>query len=491
MNKTLYEIRRHREDNERFLNIVNYHLAKRDFNTVISLLGRVGDFTKDQRMLNRVKGLFLLNNKAQEFFGIAENIVGSMVNIVFSGNVSFKIDDEEKQKLLDSIYFDGYFLKMIKELYETAITSNDGKAFLFMNTVQTYNNVTNMKIKDDFLNFQVFPSYEIRKEENKLIRTFYDMYEDEVYEFRYIYTVDKDGKTLLEVKGYKENENAKGIKQIEEVSEDIVKKALTIDTVVENFDFVPYEELDLGKGMIPHILWIENSLAENLYWQDVDLMNSQTHTYTPESFVYETLLSQDLKATFIDKYNPNHIIQSGGIDKEEIKVVEGKSAITNIERNLALNVIQACLDAKISPLSLGYSLIDKIASNTDVGIEKERVTIRLRENHIIDLKVLMAKQMVKLFKLYGEELEIVDIAVIFDQYITPSFESMVNVLAKAVQFGLISRRRAVMLLTKNELSEEEADEEYERIKEIITQVDYNVDQQKGIDNNLKSSGIEE
>ena len=53
---------------------------------------------------------------------------------------------------------------------------------------------------------------------------------------------------------------------------------------------------------------------------------------------------------------------------------------------------------------------------------------------------------------------------------------MTNTLAKQVQFGIKSRYRAVVELNKNELSDKEIDEEYERIKEMTTQIDYNVDQ---------------
>ena len=97
-------------------------------------------------------------------------------------------------------------------------------------------------------------------------------------------------------------------------------------------------------------------------------------------------------------------------------------------------------------------------------------------------------------------------SVIFDQYITPSIETLTNVLAKQVQFGLKSTQQAVADLNKNEMSDDEISEEVARIKEQVVQMDYNVQQRnKNLqakeevddkidnkeDNVLKSDGIVE
>ena len=66
--------------------------------------------------------------------------------------------------------------------------------------------------------------------------------------------------------------------------------------------------------------------------------------------------------------------------------------------------------------------------------------------------------------------------IIFDQYITPSVETLTNVLAKQVQFGLKSTQQAVVDLNKNEMSDDEIKEEVARIKDQVVQMDYNVQQ---------------
>lgn len=491
--RKLHNIKKHRLNNKRFLEIINHHIGKRDFETVVGVLNNASSFTNDPHLLDRVNGLFLGSLYCKRYFGLGENIVGTMTNMVFAGDVNIKVENVAAQKIIDDIYFDGYFISVLKRAYRYAISSYEGKSYIFFNTRQEYNAVTEVKIRDEFVDFDVVPYYEITKNKNELVRTFYKTFkaQDEnetevVYEFKYKYITDNLGNTELFISGKGEND--------EVLRDEVVVALLGIDTVYEYFEYIPYMEIDMESGMLPNILWIENSLAENLYWQDVDLGSSQTHTYTPDNMLYENigLGENERAATFRDKYETQHIVKQG-LDKAGIIVVPGKSAIDEIEKNLALSIIQASLDAKISPVSLGYSLIDRIASNTEVGLNRERVSIRLRENQVTMLKIYIAKIMQMVLKIEGYDLDITEIAILFDPYITPSVETTTNVLAKQVQFGLKSRKLASKELNRNELSDKEIEEEYELIKELGTQIDYNVSQrkqaEKGGSNVLKGDGV--
>ena len=151
----LHEARKDHKDNEKFLDIVSYYLAKREYGTVENILGSIGLYTKDSNMQRRASGLFLTNPKAKEYFGIAENIVGSMGNMVFAGNVNIKVKDKKAQELIDELYFDGYLMNTLKELYKDAISmAGEAKSYLFFNTIHEYNNVTQVKIKDKFVNLE-------------------------------------------------------------------------------------------------------------------------------------------------------------------------------------------------------------------------------------------------------------------------------------------------------------------------------------------------
>lgn len=471
--KNLYLARKHAKDNQKFLDMTSYYLAKREYSTVRYLLNNITHYTKDSNFIHLTRDLFITNPNIREFFGIAENIVGSMANMVFAGNVNIKVEDEKTQELIDELYFDGHLMESIKNAYKDAISmAGYANSYLFFKTIQEYDNKTQVKIKDKFIDFESVPSFLIEKTDNTLVRKYYrtitnDM-KEEVREYHYTYVIDKDMNTELFITGFDDN----GVK----LSDSQVMEDLEIDVVYEYFDFIPFVELKLGQGMLPNILWIESGLAEILYFQDEDLPNSQTTTYVPENQLYEQSLGAH-RNTFYDKYETKKVLKGNNIDAVEmVSHVEGKSAISNLEKSLALNVIQASLDAKISPVSLGYSLVDKLASNTDVGVEKERVSIRKRENDVATLKIFISKVVQKHLYLNDIHLDEREIAVLFDQYITPSIESMTNTLAKQVQFGIKSRYRAVVELNKNELSDKEIDEEYERIKEMTTQIDYNVEQ---------------
>ena len=76
-----------------------------------------------------------------------------------------------------------------------------------------------------------------------------------------------------------------------------------------------------------------------------------------------------------------------------------------------------------------------MSNNTDVGINKERTTIRLRENHINILKIKFAKIITQLLKIDKINVVYEKVTLKFDPYITPSVETTTNVLAKQVQYG--------------------------------------------------------
>ena len=485
----LHEARKDKKKNSNLMNMLSYFSSLREWGTVRHLLRNVGRLTNDRHLVSSLSKLFLLDSRAKEYFGIAEDIVGSMSNMVFGGNIGLKVEDEEVQNKLNEIYNDGYFMQSIINAYKAAIATN-GRSFIFMETTINYDPKTELKTGDKFIKYTVVPEFEleINNLENRIVRSiFKDILTDEkntyeVYRFDYIYEVF-DGNTKLSVEGYDEEDYP--------LTKSEIKEFLGIDILETYYNFVPFGIVDVGEGMLPNIIFIEDSLSENLYFQDEDLANAQTSEYIPESQIEEIHRGSATYNVF-DKYQSRRTVK-GGIDKETITSVEGKSAIMPIERNLALNVIQASLDAKINPISIGYVLTDRMGSNTDVGADKERASIRLRESHIDKLKPFIAKELNKRLKLEGIEIDLEEIGIIFAQYITPSIESLTNTLAKQIQFGIISIETAVRKINRDVLSEEEVQKEVERIQRTSTQIDLNMKQNlsKGIDNRLNGDGIEE
>lgn len=488
----LQKARKNKKDNSNLLSMLSYFSSLREWGTVRELLRNTNQFTSDGSLQEGLKNLFLTSRHCKTYFGIAEDIVGSMANMVFGGNIRIKVKDENVQEVVNQIYADGYFMKSVINTYKAAIATK-GRAYLFMETTTEYIAQTESFDDGEFVKYNVVPEFELKINDmgRNVIRPIFKevLVEDEYKTFRfdYKYYIGENNETELYVEGYDDNERL--------LDERAVREILGIEFTYVKFDFIPFGVLDIGEGMLPNIIYIESALAENLFFQSEDLDASQTQTYIPEHQVYEINVGGPSIDVY-DKYTRKTIIK-GGIDKGEVvSSVQGHSAIGTIERNLALNVIQACLDAKINPISIGYVLTDKMGSNTDVGFDKERASIRLRETHVDKIKPFVAKEMEKRLGLEGINISYEDISVIFAQYITPTIETLTNTISKQVQFGLVSIETAVRKINKDILSEEEVQEEVERIKEQIVQIDLNMAQRldsktQGVDNRLKSEGVVE
>lgn len=490
--KDLYKARETKKENSDLMNALSYFCSLREWGTVRNILSNANKYTSDSYISTKLKNSFLLDQRAK-YFGIGEDIVGSMSNMVFGGNVSIKVDNDNKeaQLIIDKLIRDGYFMQSINNVYKAAISTN-GRSYLFMELTSYFSTTTNYKVKDEFIKYTVVPEFELKIDElnNLVIRSIYkEIYNEkekvnETFRFDYEYRIVDKGSTLTIV-GYDKDDK--------EISAEETMDYLGIDITYVEYDFIPFGVLNVGEGMLPNIIHIEESLAKTLYYQDEDLSNSQTGEYIPEDMISEVHIGKESYNVF-DKYETRRIVK-GGIDKDSNKIVsvEGKSSIGTIERNLALNVIKATLDAKINPISIGYVLTDRLGGNTDVGSDKERASIRLRETHIDKLKPFIAKELKKLLYLENIDVNVDDIAMFFGQYITPNIESLTNTLAKQIQFGLISIETAVRKINKEELTDEEVEKEVERILQQMVQMDFNVGQQlkSGIDNRLKGEGVEE
>src|SRR5690606_20251829 len=108
-------------------------------------------------------------------------------------------------------------------------------------------------------------SFEVEQEKNVLKRYIYKLttYQDKTveYKFVYTYTTEPDGKTNLLITGYDEKDN--------KLDDNVVRDVLKIDRLDDSWDFVPYERVYLGEGLLTNnTIFIESSLAMNLYFQD-------------------------------------------------------------------------------------------------------------------------------------------------------------------------------------------------------------------------------
>ena len=206
--KELYQARQTKKENSDLLNALSYFTSLREWGTVRRILSSAGNYTSDTYLSRQLSKLFLLDSRAK-YFGIGEDIVGSMSNMVFGGNVSIKVENEneEAQKIIDKLLRDGYFMQSINNVYKAAISTN-GRSYLFMELTSYFNGTTNAKVKDEFVKYTVVPEFELKINELKNIVTkvFTKKFitkkkEYELFRFDYEYRIIGEGSTLTVV-GY-------------------------------------------------------------------------------------------------------------------------------------------------------------------------------------------------------------------------------------------------------------------------------------------------
>ena len=54
--------------------------------------------------------------------------------MTFAGNVEIKTDKVRAQKEIDKLYYNGQFLDILKKAYEYALSSVNGRSFVFLQT---------------------------------------------------------------------------------------------------------------------------------------------------------------------------------------------------------------------------------------------------------------------------------------------------------------------------------------------------------------------
>ena len=108
----------HTESNEKYYNILNYALIKKDFEGLKFLLTKVSEYTGDPFVQKRIGSLFMNKKECNKWFGISEAINQSTVNMTFSGNIKIRVNDnEEANDILEPFIYESDFMETLKEAY--------------------------------------------------------------------------------------------------------------------------------------------------------------------------------------------------------------------------------------------------------------------------------------------------------------------------------------------------------------------------------------
>lgn len=137
------------------------------------------------------------------------------------------------------------------------------------------------------------------------------------------------------------------------------------------------------------------------------------------------------------------------------------------------SALDMCLQGIISPSTLGIDL--KKMDNAEAQREKEKATLYTRGKIVERLNQVVPELVTTAMKVYdtmqarnaGEY----DVTVSFGEYASPSFDTVVETVGKARTYGIMSVERAVDELYGDSLTDEEKDEEIQRLKEEAGLVD--------------------
>jgi len=193
----------------------------------------------------------------------------------------------------------------------------------------------------------------------------------------------------------------------------------------------------------------------------------------PAKYIPKTLLPRDPQTGYV--LNPNEFdnrfiaSESDMSDngKNEIKLVQPTIPSSNYLESY-ITALDACLQGIISPSTLGIDV--KKLDNAEAQREKEKTTLYTRNDIIESLYEclpLLINVTLKAYDTYNDKPlgEDIEVTVEFGEYANPSFEAIVETVAKAKSGGIMSVEASVEELYGDSKDDEWKAEEVQRLKE--------------------------
>lgn len=222
-----------------------------------------------------------------------------------------------------------------------------------------------------------------------------------------------------------------------------------------------------GKGILQSKTDSFDAFDECISQWVESMRDGRTHKYIPDNMLPKNSFNgQLLKPNAFD----NRYIQTASdmreTAKNEITVTHGDIPSDSLAETYG-TLLDLCLQGIISPSTLGIDV--KKLDNAESQREKEKATLYTRNKIIEKLeKVIPAliDTVLKMDDMLHERIpQEYEASVSFGEYANPSFEAQVETLGKAKAFGIMSIPRVVNELYGDTLTEEEKEEEINRLNE--------------------------
>ncbi|MGM8204938.1 capsid protein [Clostridium perfringens] len=383
--------------------------------------------------------------------GLPAMIADKLSDIVVADLDSIEVTGEADNTLWEEIRKDNKFDDLLGDIIATTLVSGDGAFKLSIDT-----EISKYPIIEFFDGDKV--EYITQRGRLKEIK-FYTFYTKNNRQYKLSETY---GKGYINYNLYDSNGNEVSLNTLDETKElaDVTYKDDFIMGVPLMFFKSPKFE-GRGKSIFDNKSDAFDALDEVIsQWIDA-IRDGRVQKYIPEDLVPKDINGNLMKPNPFD----NRFLKVGSSLAEDAKnEIDMKQANINYEAYVESysNAIDMCLQGIISPSTLGIDL--KKTDNAEAQREKEKTTLYTR-GKMVDILTELVNIILKtndvLNKKNTGEYEV---SIVFGEYASPSFDSVVETVGKAKTYGVMSIEQCIEEMYGDTWTDEEKEEEIQRIK---------------------------
>ncbi|CAJ1611086.1 capsid protein [Clostridium perfringens] len=388
--------------------------------------------------------------------GLPAMIADKLSDIVVADLDSIEVTGENDNTLWEEIRKDNKFDDMLGDIITTTLVSGDGAFKLSIDT-----EISKYPIIEFFDGDKV--EYITQRGRLKEIK-FYTFYTKNNRQYKLSETY---GKGYINYNLYDSNGNEVSLNTLEEIRElgNATYEGDFIMAVPLMFFKSPKFE-GRGKSIFDNKSDAFDALDEVIsQWIDA-IRDGRVQKYIPEDLVPKDSNGNLMKPNPFD----NRFLKVGSSLAEDSKnEIDMKQANINYEAYVESysNAIDMCLQGIISPSTLGIDL--KKTDNAEAQREKEKTTLYTR-GKMVDILTEVIPELVDIILKTNDVLNKkntgeYEVSIVFGEYASPSFDSVVETVGKAKTYGVMSIEQCIEEMYGDTWTDEEKEEEIQRIKE--------------------------
>ena len=388
--------------------------------------------------------------------GLPAMIADKLSDIVVADLDSIEVTGENDNTLWEEIRKDNKFDDMLGDIIANTLVSGDGAFKLSIDT-----EISKYPIIEFFDGDKV--EYITQRGRLKEIK-FYTFYTKNNRQYKLSETY---GKGYINYNIYDSNGNEVSLNTLDETKElaDVTYKDDFIMAVPLMFFKSPKFE-GRGKSIFDNKSDAFDALDEVIsQWIDA-IRDGRVQKYMPEDLVPKDINGNLMKPNPFD----NRFLKVGSSLAEDAKnEIDMKQANINYEAYVESysNAIDMCLQGIISPSTLGIDL--KKTDNAEAQREKEKTTLYTR-GKMVDILTEVIPELVNIILKTNDVLNKkntgeYEVSIVFGEYASPSFDTVVETVGKAKTYGVMSIEQCIEEMYGDTWTDEEKEEEIKRIKE--------------------------